>query len=474
VGRAFGQLMLATALLVAAGVEARDLPDFTTLAEQNSGVVVNISTSGRSASESLSRRFDVPDIPDDHPLREFLKKFFNDQQSEDEPDDWSEFESESLGSGVVISSDGYILTNYHVISDAAEIIVRLRDRSQMAATIVGVDKRSDIALIKIDATDLPVATIGRSSDLKVGEWVLAIGSPFGFDYTVTAGIISALGRNLPSENYVPFIQTDVAINPGNSGGPLLNMAGEVVGINSQIFSRTGGFMGLSFAIPIDVAMDVAEQLQEKGRVSRGWLGVLIQEVTLDLAESFGMPKPHGALVAQVQSGGPAARAGFKPGDIIVGFDGRKVATSAGLPPMVGRTPVGSRVTVDIIRDGKPVSLTVTIEELPDEEQVAEVAPAPAATEDSRLGVTVTDLTDVQREAVGVEAGGVLVEEVRPGAARSAGIQTGDVILMLDKVQIEDAEHFRSLIAELPSGKKSVAVLVQREDGPIFLPLRLPE
>jgi serine protease Do len=233
-------------------------------------------------------------------------------------------------------------------------------------------------------------------------------------------------------------------------------------------------MGLSFAIPIDVAMEVAKQLKETGRVSRGWLGVLIQEVTLDLAESFGMAKPYGALIAQVQLGGPAARAGFRPGDIIVGYDGRKVLTSAGLPPMVGQTPVGSRVDVDIVRDGKPMSLTVEIEELPDEEQVAEAVPNPAATQDTRLGVTVTDLTDEQREAVGVEAGGVLVEEVRPGAARSAGIQAGDVILMLDKVQIKDAEHFRSLITDLPSGKKTVAVLVQREDGPIFLPLRLPE
>jgi serine protease Do len=451
---------------------AHELPTFTALAEHNSPTVVNISTVGRTLTASAHGGLDIPSLPEDHPLNDLFRKFFGDQ---DEDNGAEEFDSESLGSGVIISEDGYILTNYHVIGEADEIIVRLWDRRQLPATVIGTDERSDIALIKVDADGLPTATLGKSSRLKVGEWVLAIGSPFGFEHSVTSGIISALGRSLPSENYVPFIQTDVAINPGNSGGPLLNLDGQVVGINSQIYSRTGGFMGLSFAIPIDVAMEIADQLKSQGRVSRGWLGVLIQDVTGDLAQSFGMPTPQGALVAQVQADSPADRAGFEPGDIILGYNGKPVTESAKLPPMVGRTQVGSRVPVEIIRDGESERLMVDIGEL-EEARLAARGPKtePRSESADRLGVTVADLSEAQREALDVGQGGVLVEDVRPGLAQRAGIEAGDVILMLNDERVKDAGHFQGLVQALPQGKKTVAVLVQRQEGPIFLPLPLAD
>ena len=294
-------------LLLSQAVSAQ-LPDFTELAAQNAPSVVNISTKQKN---SLGKQFkNIPEMPKDSPLGDLFEHFFgapfNFEQMPDEL-----FNTESLGSGFVISEDGYILTNHHVVNEAEEIIVRFSDRREYVATLIGSDKATDVALIKIEATGLPVVRMGKGNELKVGEWVLAIGSPFGFDHSVTAGIVSAKGRSLPTENYVPFIQTDVAINPGNSGGPLFNLDGEVVGINSQIYSRTGGFMGLSFAIPIEVAMNVADQLRNTGRVSRGWLGVLIQDVTRELAESFGMEQPSGALVARVMPDSPAEKAGVK-------------------------------------------------------------------------------------------------------------------------------------------------------------------
>ncbi|MGB0713576.1 MAG: PDZ domain-containing protein, partial [Gammaproteobacteria bacterium] len=327
---------------------------------------------------------------------------------------------------------------------------------------------------KIDADGLPTARIGTSKDLKVGEWVLAIGSPFGFDYTVTAGIISALGRSLPSENYVPFIQTDVAINPGNSGGPLFNLKGEVIGINSQIYSRTGGFMGLSFAIPIDVAMDAVNQLRDKGRVSRGWLGVLIQDVDRDLAESFGMSKPSGALVAQVLDGGPAARAGVEVGDVILEFDGTPVTNSAALPPIVGRTEVGKAVQVKVLRRGREEVLSIAIGELPEEGTQAGASGQPIGVESARLGLAVSDLSKDRREATGIGQGGVVVTEVKGGPAARAGLQRGDVIVLFDNAEIEGAVHFRQLLRDLPEERKTVAILVHRDGGPLFVPLRLKD
>ncbi len=315
---------------------SRELPDFTALVRENGPVVVNISTKQSAHSAPTTHDFSVPDLPEDSPLQDFFRHFFGDDG--EMPDD--ALQSRSLGSGFIVSADGYVLTNSHVVDGADEIVVRTSDRREFVATLVGTDKRSDMALLKVEGEGLPVARIGSSKDLQVGEWVLAIGSPFGFEASATAGIVSAKGRSLPTENYVPFIQTDVAINPGNSGGPLFNLNGEVVGVNSQIYSRTGGFMGLSFAIPIDVAMDVVNQLKTKGKVSRGWLGVLIQDVTRELAETFGMKQPRGALVAQVLPNSPAAAADLRPGDVILSFNGREVPTSSALPPLVGMTAVG--------------------------------------------------------------------------------------------------------------------------------------
>ena len=464
-------MSLAAACLASEPLLARSLPDFTELVEDNRAAVVNISTTQRrrlpADRPQMPRGFEIPDLPEDSPFREFFRRFFGEGEIE-------QFDARSLGSGFIISEDGFIISNNHVVRNADEVIVRLSDRREFTATIVGTDEASDVALLKIDAEGLPVARIGTGYDLKVGEWVLAIGSPFGFDHSVTAGIVSAKGRSLPRENYVPFIQTDVAINPGNSGGPLFNLDGQVVGVNSQIFSRTGGFMGLSFAIPIDVAMDVADQLREKGRVSRGWLGVLIQDVTRELAESFGMDKPQGALVARVLGGSPAERAGFEVGDIVLSFDGHAIERSSELPPIVGRTRAGREVGVEILRDGQAMILQVTTDELPDEDevQVAATTQGPDGVEAARLGIVVRDMTEEEGASVDAADRGVVVSSVSTGgAAERAGIREGDLILMLDNRKVANGDDFSRLVAELPQGK-AVSVLVQREGNPIFLALKL--
>ena len=459
------RLLALVGLLAASAARAESLPDFTGLVEENSAAVVNISTTQKvkAGMPELPPGMEIPEGP----WGDLFRHFFG----EGGPGGSEEYDAKSLGSGFIVSRDGYVITNNHVVREADKIIVRLSDRRELKAEIVGADERSDIALLKVESDDLPVIKIGRSADLKVGEWVLAIGTPFGFDHSVTAGIVSALGRSLPSENYVPFIQTDVAINPGNSGGPLFNMRGEVVGVNSQIYSRTGGYMGLSFAIPIDVAMDVVEQLKETGHVSRGWLGVLIQNVTRELAESFGMDQPQGALVAQVVPGGPAERGGIRVGDVIVEFDGKPVPDSASLPPLVGRTKAGAEVPVKVVRDGKTRTLHLEIGELPEEEEGKPAAPRP--TKADRLGLEVEDPSAEQRKELEVEDHGVLVREVKDGPAGKAGVRRGDVILMLDNVKVRDAEHFGELVGGLEAGK-SVALLVQRQGGALFLALRVPE
>jgi len=467
--RAFLLLVFAAGLLPAAG-NASQLPDFVSVVQDSSAAVVNISTTQKIKH---GRRFPhgMPNMPEGTPFDDFFRRFFDQQPGGgDAP---REYDAHSLGSGFIISSDGYILTNYHVIHDADEIIVRLSDRRELQAKVIGSDERSDVALLKVDASDLPVVKIGDSSKLKVGEWVLAIGSPFDFDHTVTAGIVSAVGRSLPNENYVPFIQTDVAINPGNSGGPLFNMDGEVVGINAQIYSRTGGFMGLSFTIPIDLAMDVVKQLQDAGHVTRGWLGVLIQDVTRELAESFGMDKPVGALVSQVLPDSPAEAAGFEVGDIITEFNGKKVQTSAGLPPMVGVTPVDKEVPVKVIRNGKTEMLHVTIGELPGKDELQASTEGPGKAKDSRLNIDVADLDEDQRDQLGLKDKGVLVTDVRSGPANDAGIRQGDVIIMINNKNVKDANEFRDISKGLPTGKP-IAGLVQRKDGPVFLAIKLAE
>ncbi len=450
-------------------VEARELPDFTRLVESYGPAVVNISTKQTTARQMLPPGLELPELPQGTPWDDLLRRFFGEGQGGGAP---QEREARSLGSGFIIDGDGYILTNNHVVEEADEIVVRLSDRRELIAELLGADKRSDIALLKVDASDLPVVKIGKSSEIKVGEWVMAIGTPFGFDHSVSVGVVSALGRSLPSENYVPFIQTDVAINPGNSGGPLFNLDGEVVGINSQIYSRTGGFMGLSFAIPIDVAMDVARQLKEQGHVTRGWLGVLIQDVTRELAESFGMDKPMGALVAQVLEDSPGEKGGIEVGDVILEYNGEEVQYSSELPPMVGRTRVGDSARVKVLRNGKEKILKIRIGELPAEEAISK-NDKPAKSSADRLGLSVTDLTAEQRKALEIEKGGVLVNEVVSGAAASAGIERGDVITRMDNKVVENSKQFKALVEKLPAAK-SVPVLVIRRSGPIFLALKVPE
>lgn len=460
-------------LLATSVAQARDLPDFTTLVEKYGAAVVNISTTQKMQHPQTSRMpHGMPEQIPEGPFGDLFRHFFGEPGGPG-GDDIEEFDTKSLGSGFVISSDGYIMTNYHVIKDASEIVVKLSDRRELEAEVVGGDERSDIALLKVDANDLPVVKIGNSAELKVGEWVLAIGSPFGFDHSVTAGIVSAKGRALPRENYVPFIQTDVAINPGNSGGPLFDLDGRVVGINSQIYSRTGGFMGLSFAIPIDMAIQVVEQLKSSGHVVRGWLGVLIQDVTRELAESFGMEKPRGALVARVLPGSPAESAGLQVGDVITKFNGREIGLSSALPPLVGVSPVGKKVEVEVLRKGKQKMLKVELGELPEDDEQLASSGGPKTSNSNRIDVVVMDLTPEQRKQIDIKENGVLVTAVNAGPARKAGVRRGDVILMINNIDVKDTDHFKEITNDLPNGK-SVPLLVQRRGGPVFLALKVDE
>jgi serine protease Do len=449
-------------LLSAAGTgAARALPDFTELVERNSPAVVNVRT---QQQDTAAARQPFPGVPEDSPLREFFERFLGPEG----PGAMEPSPRRSLGSGFIISEDGYILTAAHVIAEAEQVLVRLSDHREKTARVVGADARSDVALLKIDAEGLPTVTTGDSEALEVGEWVLAIGSPFGLESTATQGIVSALGRNLPGDTYVPFIQTDVALNPGNSGGPLYNTEGEVVGISAQIFSQTGGYMGVSFAVPINEAMRVAEQLRTEGRVSRGWLGVLIQPVSHELAESFGLDRPRGALVADVTAGSPADRAGMQAGDVIVRYDGEAVGSSGELPVLVGATPAGDQVPVEVIREGERRTLQVTIGDL---EAQAAAAPEPEGL--AQLGVVAEPLGRSQRERLGIEAGGVLLTRVEPGGrAAGAGFRQGDVVLRVGGRDITTPAGLVEALAAEPVGRR-VPVLVQREDRRMFLPLEVP-
>ena len=451
------------------------LPDFADLVERHGSAVVNISTtqvvrSGRGLPQ-------VPNVPEDDPFFEFFRRFLPPNTGP------REFESRSLGSGFIISADGYILTNAHVVDGADDITVRLTDKREFRAKVVGSDRRTDVAVLKIEASGLPRVTLGDPNRLRVGEWVVAIGSPFGFDNSVTAGIVSAKGRALPQENFVPFIQTDVAINPGNSGGPLFNLRGEVIGINSQIYSRTGGFMGLSFAIPIDVAMDIGQQLRTSGRVARGRIGVVIQEVTKELAESFGLRKPQGALVSGLEKGGPAQVAGIEPSDIILRFDGKPVNASADLPRIVAATKPGARAVVEVWRKGATREFSVTVADTPEDRggpragprgQGPATPPGGPGTGPQRqslkpFGLTVVDVPAEQRAQLRI-AGGALVEDAQGPAAR-AGIRRGDVIAAVNNVEIRSAEQLASVLAQAERGR-NVALLVRRGDNSLYVPLRV--
>lgn len=448
---------------------AKELPDFTELAEKQGATVVNISVTQSMRSNTVS-----PFGPGgDEQLQEFFRRFgipnmpgMPGQNGEAQPD----YKSQSLGSGFIISNDGYILTNAHVVSGADEVIVKLSDNREFKAKIIGADKRTDVALVKIEASGLQKVTIGDPSKLKVGEWVAAIGSPFGLENTMTAGIVSAKGRALPQENFVPFIQTDVAINPGNSGGPLFNLNGEVVGINSQIYSRSGGSMGLSFAIPIDVAIDVSNQLKTSGKITRGWLGIAIQEITKELAESFGMKNTNGALVAGVEKNGPADKGGLEAGDVILKFDGKPITTSADLPRAVGATKPGKIVPVEVLRKGSAKALNIGVGEMPsDPNEAAQSSKAAPQAEANKIGLTLKELTAAQKKKLNGKNGLLVIEST--GAAAQAGIRRGDVILGLNNSETQSVEQFNKQINAVATGK-TVAVLVQRGENTLYVPIKV--
>ncbi|MDX1634046.1 MAG: DegQ family serine endoprotease [Marinobacter sp.] len=454
--------------MLTATAQAANLPDFTELVKDNSAAVVNISTTQERGNAGGNMPFDERQLEQ---LPEFFQDFFrgpNSPYGRGAPG--GQPPARSMGSGFIVSKDGYVLTNNHVVEGADEIIVRLSDRREMKAELVGTDPRSDMAVLKItDDEDLPVVSIGKSSELEPGEWVFAIGSPFGFDYTVTAGIVSAVGRSLPSENYVPFIQTDVAINPGNSGGPLFNLDGDVVGINSQIYTRSGGFMGVSFAIPIDQAMNVFKQIRDQGSVARGWLGVLIQEVNRDLAESFGLKRPRGALVAEVMPDSPAQKAGLQAGDIVLEYNGEPITLSSDLPPMVGSTPVGETATLEVLRGGDRQEIKVEIGRLPGDETAQAPTPATPDTNGGALGLMVEPLAEKARKAAGVDHG-VLVSNVTQGPAVNAGIRPGDIITELNRKPITSVEEFRQVASQLPEDK-AVSVRVVRQGRATYLVMK---
>ncbi|MDD5301331.1 MAG: DegQ family serine endoprotease [Gallionella sp.] len=458
----FGFFVLAAGIVLGGPACAKELPDFTDLVEKQGPAVVNIST-----TQIIRNAQGFPNLPEGDPFYEFFRRFA--------PQMPREQESQSLGSGFILSADGYIMTNAHVVDSADKITVRLTDKREFRAKVIGADKRTDVALLKIEATGLPKITVGDPNKLKVGEWVVAIGSPFGFDSSVTAGIVSAKGRSLPQDNFVPFIQTDVAINPGNSGGPLFNMNGEVVGINSQIYTRSGGSMGLSFAIPIDVATQVTDQLRVSGKVTRGRIGVTIQELTRELAESFGLSKPNGALISSVEKGGAADKAGIEASDVILKFDGKPVNSSADLPRMVAATKPGSKVIVELWRKGETRQVTVVVAEIPEDGKLARSAKKLAddvAEMISRLGIAVSELSKEQLQELQI-SGGLLVEEVKGSAARAAGLHQGDVLLAIGNMRIHSLHQFNEILKQVPKGK-NVALLVRRGDNASYVAIRLDE
>jgi serine protease Do len=444
---------------------ARELPDFTELYEKQGPAVVNISTTQTVHAEGQPGMMPFPNVPEDDPFYEFFRRFA--PPGGQGPQD---YKTQSLGSGFIISADGYILTNAHVVNDADEVLVKLTDKREFKAKIIGIDRRTDVALVKIEASNLPRVVFGDPTQLKVGEWVVAIGSPFGLENTVTAGIVSAKGRALPQENYVPFIQTDVAINPGNSGGPLFNLKGEVVGINSQIFSRSGGYMGLSFAIPIDVALEVQNQLKNSGRVTRGWLGINIQEITRELADSFGMKNTQGALVAGVEKSSPAEKAGLLAGDVILKFDNKPISTSSDLPRVVAGTKPGKEVGVEVLRKGSIKNLALTVGEMPsDDKEEARPAKSPAKSEPNKIGLTLRELTPQQKKRLGGKSGLLVVGA--EGSAAQSGIRRGDVILAVNNNEVQTLEQFNKQIASAQAGK-TVALLVLRGDSTLYIPVKV--
>ena len=431
------------------------LPDFTGIVARDGPAVVNISVT-HEAKDADASAPQLQGIDPNNPFFQFFHQFNGAVPNNSAPE-------HALGSGFIVSPDGIILTNAHVVDGATDVMVKLTDKREFRAKVIGIDKPSDIAVLKINATGLPTVKLGNSANEKVGEWVLAIGSPFGFDNSVTAGIVSAKSRSLPDGTYIPFIQTDAAVNPGNSGGPLINMKGEVIGINSQIFTESGGYQGLSFAVPINLAVKVKDQLQKFGKVSRGRLGVSIQEVDQQLADSFGLKRPGGALVASVDKSGPAAKAGIKPGDVILSLNGRAISSSSELPELVADVRPGTMATLGISRNGALKQIEVKVGELGSTQLASTDAASP---EHGRLGVAVRPLNPDERQQTGSK--GLLIEEASGPAAR-AGIQAGDLLLAVNGTPVESVAQLRALVAK--SGK-TLALLIQRADGKIFVPVEL--
>jgi serine protease Do len=458
---AFCALLL---LVVAANVNAAQLPDFTDIVKTHSPAVVKIvvESDGSTAGNIPPGMEEIP---------EYLRKFFEHRGAPP-----GQRQRMSMGSGFIISEDGYIVTNNHVVEGASGVTVRMNDRREFDAEVIGTDPRSDLALLRIDAKKLPVLKLGRPDELEVGEWVLAIGSPFGLDYSVSAGIVSAKGRSLPTErneNYVPFIQTDVAINPGNSGGPLFNLDGEVVGVNSQIFTRSGGSIGLSFAIPASVVINVVEQLKDSGEVTRGWLGVTIQDVDKNLADSFGLNRPHGALISQVAPEGPADKSGLLAGDVITRFDGAEILTSSDLPHVVGLIKPGSEVSVELVRNGVSKSIEVEVGGLDAQDSYALARDSGKAGYGGRLGLVVEDASAESLERWGIN-GGVVVREVVPGSVGAeAGIAPGDVITLVGSTPVKSASVFEDVVEGLKAGS-SVPLRLIRRGNPLFIGLKLTD
>jgi serine protease Do len=447
----------------AAEPAVRALPDFSPLVEKYGPAVVNVEVVEKAQPAGGPQGLSPND-----PFYDFFRRFgipTPDQPRGNAPP------VRGAGSGFIVSADGYILTNTHVVGNADEVTVRLTDRREFPAKVIGADERTDVAVIKINASNLPTVKLGDPAKIKPGQWVLAIGSPFGFENSATAGIISATARSLPSDNYVPFIQTDVAVNPGNSGGPLFNLAGEVIGINSQIFSRTGGYMGVSFAIPIDVARNVEDQLVKSGKVVRGRIGVTIQDVNAQLAESFGLDRPHGALVSSVEKDGPAAKAGLQPGDVILAVNTKPIERYGELSGQIAAMKPGADATLDVWRGGKKQTVNVKVTELKEQQQQAKLGGRQkdhATNQASQFGLTVRPL-DAQEKEQAETQGNLVVEEVT-GPAASAGVQPGDIILGVNGKRVKTVKELQD---EAKSSGKNVALLIQREDAQIFVPLRIP-
>ena len=445
----------ATAMSQPVTAAAAALPDMSGIVARNSPSVVNISVSGTRKGSAVDSGH--PQLDNDESLQEFFRRFQGPQKRDNAP-------VRGLGSGFIVSADGTILTNAHVVDGAEEVIVKLTDKREFKAKVLGLDTASDVAVLKIDAKDLPAVKIGTAANTRVGEWVLAIGSPFGFESSASAGIVSAFSRSLPDGSYVPFIQTDVAVNPGNSGGPLFNMAGEVIGINSQIYSRSGGYQGLSFAIPIEVAMNVERQIVTHGKVQRGRLGVGIQEINQSLADSFGLKKPAGALVGSVDKDSPAAKAGLEPGDVILAINGKEISSSSELPAIVSAMTPGAQAKLQVWRKGGTRDVDVQVGKFSDDKLASSDTPEAAK---GRLGVVVRPLTPEEQRRADV-SNGVVVENVA-GAAAKAGIKAGDIVLSVNGEAITSTEQLRNLITK---AEKRVAILVDRGNSRIFIPVDL--